>query len=339
MPSDITRRDASTATTEHEILGPWSLATSRRFWEGFTPSALAAVEQDAEGLEDELRATFLGDEDWMPVAMRVTQDGASARITVTGRGDLDAASAQVLRLLSLDVDGRAWPTVAERDPVIADAQARLPGFRPCGFYSPYEAAAWSVLSQRIQMRQAARIKADLTTRWGVDGAFPSPEVLRTVEMNLPGRKLEYLHAVADAAADGLLAGRVLRSLTPSEAMHQVCGITGLGPFAAELVVIRGAMFPDVLPQNEARLSAEIADRYGSADSESPVSVAEITDAWRPFRSWASVHLRALQDDRSRGRSAGTGSEAPHPIGTGVTPNCASPAAPPSSAVNTHTPRS
>ncbi len=27
--------------TEFEILGPWSLPASRRFWEGFTPAALA----------------------------------------------------------------------------------------------------------------------------------------------------------------------------------------------------------------------------------------------------------------------------------------------------------
>jgi len=26
---------------EFEVLGPWSLETSRRFWEGFTPAALA----------------------------------------------------------------------------------------------------------------------------------------------------------------------------------------------------------------------------------------------------------------------------------------------------------
>jgi hypothetical protein len=27
---------------EFEVVGPWSLETSRRFWEGFTPAALAA---------------------------------------------------------------------------------------------------------------------------------------------------------------------------------------------------------------------------------------------------------------------------------------------------------
>jgi hypothetical protein len=34
---------------EFKVLGPWSLETSRRFWEGFTPAALAG-EQAGPGL-------------------------------------------------------------------------------------------------------------------------------------------------------------------------------------------------------------------------------------------------------------------------------------------------
>jgi hypothetical protein len=39
--------------------------------------------------------------------------------------------------------------------VIGDAQARLPGLRPCGFHFPYEAAAWAALTQRLRIAQAA----------------------------------------------------------------------------------------------------------------------------------------------------------------------------------------
>ena len=68
---------------------------------------------------------------------QVLQSGATAQIEVGGEGDLDAAAAQVSRFLSLDVDARGWPQVAEHDAVIAEAQAQLPGLRPCGFHSPY----------------------------------------------------------------------------------------------------------------------------------------------------------------------------------------------------------
>src|SRR5215471_18945589 len=166
-------------------------------------------------------------------------------------------------VLALDVDGRGWPRVGRRDPVIGGAQARLPGLRPCGFHSPYEAAAWSVLAQRLRVVQAARLRAALIARYGEGGAFPPPHTLARAHLDLPGRKSEYLRAVAEAALDGLLDGTALRALDPADAVQRVQQVKGLGPFAAELVVVRGANAPDALPRHEYRLEAEIAERYGT----------------------------------------------------------------------------
>lgn len=268
--------------------GPWSLATSRRFWEGFTPSALATSDDPAT-----LRTVFRVDHDWSRAAVDVTQDGSTAHLHLSGDGDLEAAAAQVCRFLSLDVDARGWTDVAGRDPVIADAQHRLPGLRPCGFHSPYEAAAWSVLSQRLRIVQAARLRDRLVADHGDDGAFPAPPTLATLEADLPGRKAEYLRAVAEAALDGLLDSAALRNMDPADAAGRVQQVRGLGPFAAELVVIRGANHPDALPRQERRLAEEVAYRYGAERT-----LAEVSENWRPFRSWASVHLRALREQRT-----------------------------------------
>ena len=108
-----------------QVLGPWSLATSRGFWEGFAPSALAQ-----RGNQGELRSVFCAETDWRRAEVVVTQEGDLARLVVTGDGDLEGAAGQVCRFLSLDVDGRGWTEVATRDPVIADAQARPAGAAP-----------------------------------------------------------------------------------------------------------------------------------------------------------------------------------------------------------------
>ncbi|WNV85922.1 DNA-3-methyladenine glycosylase 2 family protein [Umezawaea sp. Da 62-37] len=275
--------------TSHEltvdVLGPWSLTTSKRFWEGFAPAELPSG-----GDAEEMRTVFLVEGDWSRAEARVTQETGKARIVVTGDGDLDRAAAQVARFLSLDVDARGWPEVADRDPVIADAQRGLPGLRPCGFHSPYEAAAWAVLSQRLRISQAARLRDGLI---GADGTFPAPGVLRGLDLDLPGRKTEYLHAVADAALEGLLDGDRLREVDPDEAVRTVRGVKGLGPFAAELVVLRGANAPDAVPRHERRLDDEITHRYGAGRT-----LADVSEAWRPFRTWAAVHLRALREERT-----------------------------------------
>jgi len=273
---------------DFEVLGPWSLETSRRFWEGFTPAALPG---DPAG--PELRTVFCAEGDWRRVEAEVTQAGDTARVVLAGDGDLDAAAAQACRFLALDVDGRGWPQVGRRDPVIADAQARLPGLRPCGFHSPYEAAAWSVLAQRLRIVQAARLRAELIARHGEDGAFPPPRALARPGLDLPGRKSEYLRAVAEAALDGVLDGAALRALDPGEAVQRVQQVKGLGPFAAELVVVRGANAPDALPRHERRLDAGVTERYGPGRT-----LADVSQTWRPYRTWAAVHLRALREQRT-----------------------------------------
>ena len=92
---------------------------------------------------------------------------------------------QVERILALDVDGSGFPAVGERDPVVGELQQRYPGLRPVGFWSPYKAAAWAIIGQRIRIRQAAAIKARMAKELGepvrfggqVVHAFPSPQRL------------------------------------------------------------------------------------------------------------------------------------------------------------------
>jgi DNA-3-methyladenine glycosylase II len=142
--------------------------------------------------------------------------------------------------------------------------------------------------------QAARLRADLVARLGDGGAFPAPAVLRTLDLDLPGRKLEYLHAVAEAALDGVLDGARLRALDPADAVAAVQQVRGIGPFAAELVVLRGANAPDALPTHERRLEAEITEQYGP-----DAGLAELAEQWRPYRTWVAVHLRALREQRTQ----------------------------------------
>ena len=58
---------------EVAVLGPWSRDTSRRFWEGFTPAALAG-QPAGRGL----RAVFCAEGDWRraELSARHCEDGA-----------------------------------------------------------------------------------------------------------------------------------------------------------------------------------------------------------------------------------------------------------------------
>jgi DNA-3-methyladenine glycosylase II len=118
-----------------------------------------------------------------------------------------------------------------------------------------------------------------------------PSTLARLDLDLPGRKGEYLQAVAEPWM-GCWTGRRCAA-DPEDAVQRVQQVKGLGPFAAELIVVRGANAPDALPHHERRLDAEIAERYGPGRT-----LADVSQAWRPYRTWAAVHPRALREQRT-----------------------------------------
>jgi DNA-3-methyladenine glycosylase II len=216
--------------------------------------------------------------------------------------DLAAVKRQVARVLSLDYDGQEFVRVGERDPVIRRLQEAAPGLRPPLFYSPYEAAAWAVLSARRPARQMMDLRHRLSKAHGqmfelagqAAAAFPAPQELLRVS-SFPGisaEKIDRLHGVARAALDGQLDVARLMALGPDAAMAQVQQIKGIGPFYSTLVVIRGTGFADVLPVAEPKALSLTARLYAEAEPLSEVKLRAIAEAWKPLRTWAMVLIRA-----------------------------------------------
>src|ERR1700693_6249749 len=150
--------------------GPFALASSIRFLEGFTPAAYAAPRDAA------LELAFPVEGSWETVGARVRQEDGQVTAEVVAPSSpgpelMTAVRAQVERILSLDVDGSGFPAVGERDPVVGRLQQRYPGLRPVGFWSPYEAAAWTIIGHRIRIRQAAAIKARMAAQLGYPVTF------------------------------------------------------------------------------------------------------------------------------------------------------------------------
>lgn len=137
---------------------------AREFLEGFAPAAYEG------GGEDHLRLAFVtdgfGGRDERVAGVYVRSEGEKVVGEVFGEADVGAVRAQVARILSLDVDGRGFAEVGERDPVVGRLQARYLGLRPVCFYSPYEAAAWALIGHRVRIVQAVGIKARMAKELG-----------------------------------------------------------------------------------------------------------------------------------------------------------------------------
>ena len=294
---------------EIETVGPYSLEASVRFLEGFTPAAYEGSEPGP------LHLAFVTDGGEEVAGVCVRAEGETVVGEVFGGADAGVVRAQIERILSLDVDGRGFPEVGERDPVVGRLQERYPGLRPVLFYSPYEAAAWAIIGNRIRITQAAKVKARMAEELGesveihghAEHAFPAPSRLALLEEfpGLAGRKVEYLRSLGRAAAEGGLDAAHLRSVPVEEALDELKELPGIGPFSAELILLRGAGEPDCVPNNEPRLSRAVAMAYELDEPPTNEELVQIAERWRPYRTWVSLYLRAMLEDETAEISGGT----------------------------------
>lgn len=289
-----------------EAKGPWSFSESVRFLEGFAP---AAVTPTGEMM---LRLAFVPDGGTVAAGVTIRPvNGGDDRIAVRviGADDPEPVIEQVRRILSLDHDGSGVTGVARNDPVIGKLWKERNFLRPVLFNSPYEAAAWAIIGNRIRIRQAARIKAEMARQLGVaidiDGAtvhaFPPPSILSGLS-GFPGlteRKVEWLRGIGEAAMDGVLDADRLRAMPPEDALGALCELKGIGPFGAELILLRGAGEADRIPINEGRFGRAVASVYELDAPPSPDALGEMAEAWSPYRTWVAVLLRASLEDRTQ----------------------------------------
>jgi len=282
-------------------LGEFSLAESALFGFGQRMRPVGAGRREAH-FDGIMRLAFCLDNHRDQVGVALRQDEQGVHAMVHGPGDLDAIEGQVARVLSLDHDASGFADIGERDPVIGRLQRAAPGLRPPLFYSPYEAAVWSVLSARRPGWQMARVRAALSEAHGARfelageplAALPTPSQLLEVRSfaAIDADRLERMHGVARAALDGLLDVTRLQALGPSEAMVDVQRINGIGPFFAGLIVIRSIGFVDLLPSNEPNALELLQALYRLPEIPTQALFEAIAQAWRPWRTWATVLLRA-----------------------------------------------
>jgi len=238
----------------------------------------------------------------------LSQDGDAGPLRALVHGTADPAWVleQTSRILSLDHDGEEFLAVGERDPVIGRLQREHPGQRPVLFSSPYEAAAWSIISARRPAAQAARVREALTEQLGNEfvlagrriGAFPGPQRLLEVEPmpGLPPEKVARLRGVAEAALDGRLDAQHLRALGAEGATEEVRSLRGIGPFYAGLIVLRASGFADaMLSAPEPKVMAHVARLYGLPAPPDLTELARLAEPWRPFRTWTTVLVRLAGD--------------------------------------------
>jgi DNA-3-methyladenine glycosylase II len=218
--------------------------------------------------------------------------------------DLDYAEQAVRRVFAIDQSPQPFYDRVAQDRVLGPLSKQLYGLRPLGSPSIFEMLVTAILGQQISMVAAHAIKERLVLRLGavatIDGrtyhAFPTPDRIalatgdELVALKFSRRKAEYVRDLATAVSRGHVDLEALRGLPHDEILEHLMAIRGIGRWTAEYVLLRGYGYPDALPAGDAGLRRQVTRHYALSRPPTEDELSAIAEAWRPFRSWATLYL-------------------------------------------------
>jgi AraC family transcriptional regulator of adaptative response / DNA-3-methyladenine glycosylase II len=216
------------------------------------------------------------------------------RLTLADARDLAPALERTRRLLDADCDPVAVDEELGGDGLLAPLVRRRPGLRVPGHVDGVELAARAVLGQQVSVAGARTLANRLVAGLGepvelagdhhVTHHFPTAEALAGVDperIAMPRARGRALATVAAALADGSVV--LDRSADRGEVRAGLLALPGIGPWTADYIALRVLGDPDVfLPTDTGVRHA--ASRLGVADVEIR------SEQWRPWRSYALIHL-------------------------------------------------
>jgi AraC family transcriptional regulator of adaptative response / DNA-3-methyladenine glycosylase II len=217
--------------------------------------------------------------------------------------DLHTAVARCRQLLDLDADPVAIWEALRDDPLVGPLVQRDPGRRVPGAADGFELAVRAVIGQQVSVPGARTVAGRLVHAAGdplptpagtVTHLFPTPAALIALAESepeafaMPAGRRRALVALAQAvdAADVVIDP----GADPAELRRSLVALPGIGPWTAEYVAMRALRDPDAfMPTDLGIRRAAVA--LGLPDD--PTHLHELTEHWRPWRSYAMAHLWAM----------------------------------------------
>jgi AraC family transcriptional regulator of adaptative response / DNA-3-methyladenine glycosylase II len=203
--------------------------------------------------------------------------------------------ARVRRMFDLDARPDLIDRALGRDRALAPMVAARPGLRLPGAIDPFEAAIRAMLGQQVSVaaattlagRFAAQLGARVATGDELAYRFPTPDEVaaagaeRIVKIGMPMTRATAIDTLARAVATGAIKLDATCDLDAFVAA--LVELPGIGPWTAHYLAMRALHLPDAFPASDLGIQKAIR-RPGPKRAEARA------DAWRPYRSYAVMHL-------------------------------------------------
>jgi AraC family transcriptional regulator of adaptative response / DNA-3-methyladenine glycosylase II len=235
---------------------------------------------------------------WVRVGNKPKQNAVAVTISESLLSVLPQVLARVRHLFDLNCDPHAvYETLQVMNnirPGICILGTRLPG---C--FNPFEMTVRAVLGQQITVKAASTLAARIVNAYGtpiqteiesLTHIFPSPEIILAmgseVEHNLgalgvTGARSKTIYELARALVQGKID--LGFCIQPEKEMKKLMNIRGIGSWTAQYIAMRAMEWTDSFLETDAGVKKALPN-YSSKE------LLNIAEAWRPWRSYATVNL-------------------------------------------------
>jgi AraC family transcriptional regulator of adaptative response / DNA-3-methyladenine glycosylase II len=184
-------------------------------------------------------------------------------------------------------------------PIVSRPRLFVSGVRVPGCFDAFEMAVRAILGQQVTVKAARTLASRLATTLGTEvqtpfegltHAFCSPQTITALPgpiedalgpLGITGARSRSIRALARALQDGSVE---LSATTDAQRqMRALLELPGFGPWTVQYVALRALGWPDAFPHTD----------YGIKKALAPLSPREIealSQAWRPWRSYATISL-------------------------------------------------
>ncbi|MEJ0036010.1 MAG: AlkA N-terminal domain-containing protein [Gammaproteobacteria bacterium] len=245
------------------------------------------------------RTVKLGDRrGWIRVTRKADKNALLLEFTHSLTPVLPALLSRVRSLFDLNARPDIISKQLRRDPRLAPLVKRTPGMRVPGAFNGFELGLRAILGQQVTVKAATTIACRFAAAFGEPIVTPFPDLSRVT----PGAERVSNASIDDIARLGIVSARAKCIIAlaqaqlsgavsldrgvhhdPREAIKRLAELPGIGQWTAHYIAMRALRWPDAFPKEDIAVRNNLG-RVSAKEAE------EMSQAWRPWRSYAVLHI-------------------------------------------------
>lgn len=148
-----------------------------------------------------------------------------------------------------------------------------------------------IIGQQISVKNADKIWRNFLNQFHIDPY----SILHTNQdkfekIGIPQRKINYLYGLASHFYEKKINPEKWVHMEDDSIISDLSSIKGIGRWTAEMFLIFSMQRPDVMPLDDSGLLKSISIHYFSGEPVSRFEAREVSLAWKPWRTVASLYL-------------------------------------------------